>query len=99
MSRHFLEAYINKTQGPRFRVICEDPKSCRRQEGNRKGCVYREAFLTDSRTLNMDGWPDMEYVLGYIELRRPALTPTPDLVSSPVNKEIRHGDETVPPAQ
>lgn len=75
MSNHYLEAYINKKSGPGFRLICEDPKTCRSIEGNKKGCVYVQSFMI-SGTLDMVGWPDnFEHVFGRIELRLVASQP------------------------
>jgi hypothetical protein len=69
MSKHFLQAYINKIEGPRFRIVCEDPETCRKTEGNERGCIYRRDFILTGQ-IDMVGWPkDTEQVMGEVELR------------------------------
>jgi hypothetical protein len=82
MPQHFLEAYLNKTSGPGFRIVCLDPPSCRRREGNDIGCIYKKQFIRTG-TLDMVRWPEgLDHVLGVIELTNVILEP-PSLTSLP----------------
>jgi hypothetical protein len=84
MSKHYLEAYINKTEGPKFRIVCEDVETCQKREES-KGCIYQKAFRIE-QTIDMVGWPNTEYVLGRIDLR---YTVNPS--SASIQDRLHHG--------